>query len=254
MEMSRDSYAKKLFQKTLSICLALSIMIGLLPQIPVLAAEDALKICVISDTHYYPLTYVSDCEDYQTYVNGDPKMLAESGSVLDSAVEMIEKDQPDIVLVSGDLTKDGEKKAIRNLPQKCSRLKTRPTRKYLSLTATTIFTIISTPVLLKTAKRKTPKRVTPAEFKEIYANFGYNGEFDAEYYTPPQGKQAGGLSYAASFGNYVILALDSGMYSPDATGMETNEHITAGRVDEDLLVWAVDQIRKPRRKEKLSSA
>ena len=71
---------KKLFQKTLSICLALSIMIGLLPQIPVLAAEDALRICVISDTHYYPLTYVSDCEDYQTYVNGDPKMLAESGS------------------------------------------------------------------------------------------------------------------------------------------------------------------------------
>ena len=101
---------KKLFQKTLSICLTLSIIIGLLPRIPVLAAEDALKICVISDTHYYPLTYVSDCEDYQTYVNGDPKMLAESGSVLDSAVEMIEKDQPDIVLVSGDLTKDGEKK------------------------------------------------------------------------------------------------------------------------------------------------
>ena len=54
---------KKLFQKTLSICLALSIMIGLLPQVPVLAAEDALKICVISDTHYYQLTYVSDCED-----------------------------------------------------------------------------------------------------------------------------------------------------------------------------------------------
>ena len=109
---------KKLFQKTLSICLALSIMIGLLPQIPVLAAEDTLKICVISDTHYYPLTYVSDCEDYQTYVNGDPKMLAESDSVLDSAVEMIEKDQPDIVLVSGDLTKDGEIEGHRDLAAK----------------------------------------------------------------------------------------------------------------------------------------
>ena len=101
---------KKMFQKVLSICLALSVLIGLMPQSSVFAAGDTLKICVISDAHYYPLTYVSDCEDYQTYVNGDPKMLAESGSILDAAVEMIEKDQPDIVLVSGDLTKDGEKK------------------------------------------------------------------------------------------------------------------------------------------------
>lgn len=235
---------KKLFQKTLSICLALSIMIGLLPQIPVLAAEDTLKICVISDTHYYPLTYVSDCEDYQTYVNGDPKMLAESGSVLDSAVEMIEKDQPDIVLVSGDLTKDGEKKGHQEFAAEMQQIEDQTDAEVFVINGNHDIYNYLDACTFENGKKENTETVTPAEFKEIYANFGYNGEFDAEYYTPPQGKQAGGLSYAASFGNYMILALDSGMYSPDATGMETNEHITAGRVDEDLLVWAVDQIQK----------
>ena len=64
---------------------AVTLGVTLLPGVEVHAAtntetENLMKICVISDTHYYPLNYVSDCEDYKTYVGGDPKMLAESGS------------------------------------------------------------------------------------------------------------------------------------------------------------------------------
>lgn len=79
------------------------------------AASEQVKIGVISDTHYYPLNYVSDCEDYRTYVGGDPKMLAESGSILDAAIGMIKADAPDLVLISGDLTKDGELQGHQDL-------------------------------------------------------------------------------------------------------------------------------------------
>lgn len=235
---------KKIFQKVLSICLALSILIGLMPQSSVFAAGDTLKICVISDAHYYPLTYVSDCEDYQTYVNGDPKMLAESGSILDSAVEMIEKDQPDIVLVSGDLTKDGEKKGHQEFAAEMQQIEDQTDAEVFVINGNHDIYNYLDACTFENGKKENTETVTPSEFKEIYANFGYNGEFNANYYTPPAGKQAGGLSYTADLGDYVILALDSGMYSPDATGMDTNEHITAGRVDEDLLKWAVKQIQQ----------
>lgn len=231
-----------------SLCLASALVLGLIPVAQAQPGSQAqpggeeLKICVMSDTHYYPLNYVSDCEDYTTYVNGDPKMLAESGSIFDAAVDIIQKDQPDMVLISGDLTKDGEKQGHQDVVAKLQALED---------TGIDVFVIngnhdvynYTDACTFENDKKESAETVTPTEFRELYANFGYNGQFAAQYYTPPQGKQAGGLSYTVTYGDYVILALDSAMYSPDATGMDTNEHITAGRLDEDLMVWAVNQIQ-----------
>ena len=72
--------------------------------------------------HYYPVNFVSDCEDYKTYVGGDPKMLEESGSIADAALQMVREDNPDILLVSGDLTKDGEIQGHRDLAAKFQEL------------------------------------------------------------------------------------------------------------------------------------
>lgn len=42
----------------------------------------------------------------------------------------------------------------------------------------------------------------------------------------------------------MIIGIDSGRYSPDAdTGMDTNEHITAGRIDTSLLPWVEQQVK-----------
>lgn len=225
-----------------SLCLAGALTLGLIPIAQAQPSSEDLKICVMSDTHYYPLNYVSDCEDYTTYVNGDPKMLAESGSIFDAAVDIVKEDQPDIVLISGDLTKDGEKLGHQHVATKLQALEDETgTEVFLINGNHDVYNYLDA-CTFENGKKESAETVTPTEFKEIYANFGYNGEFDGKYYTPPQGKQAGGLSYTATFGDYVILAMDSGMYSPDATGMDTNEHITAGRLDEDLLEWAVDQI------------
>ena len=225
-----------------SLCLAGALGLGLIPVAQAQPTGEELKICVMSDTHYYPLNYVSDCQDYTTYVNGDPKMLAESGSIFDAAVDIIEQDQPDIVLISGDLTKDGEKQGHLDVAAKLQALEDEAGIDVFVINGNHDVYNYTDACTFENGKKESAETVTPDEFKELYANFGYNGEFNAQYYTPPQGKQAGGLSYTVTYGDYVILAMDSGMYSPDATGMETNEHITAGRLDEDLMVWAVDQI------------
>ncbi|WPB38857.1 3',5'-cyclic adenosine monophosphate phosphodiesterase CpdA [[Clostridium] scindens] len=108
----------------------------------------------------------------------------------------------------------------------------------------TIYFPIAPSCTFENGKKEQATTTTPAEFKEIYGQFGYNGEYDAQYYTPPEGKQAGGLSYSVTVGDYVIIGIDSGRYSPDAeTGMDTNEHITAGRIDTSLLPWVEQRVK-----------
>lgn len=230
---------------------AVTLGVTLLPGVEVHAATDTetdadnlMKICVISDTHYYPLNYVSDCEDYKTYVGGDPKMLAESGSIIDSALAMIKADQPDLVLVSGDLTKDGEKQGHQELAKKLQKIEDETDAEVFVINGNHDIYNYQDSCTFENGKKEQATTTTPAEFKEIYGQFGYNGEYDAQYYTPPEGKQAGGLSYSVTVGDYVIIGIDSGRYSPDAeTGMDTNEHITAGRIDTSLLPWVEQQVK-----------
>ena len=231
---------------------AVTLGVTLLPGVEVHAATDTetdadnlTKICVISDTHYYPLNYVSDCEDYNTYVGGDPKMLAESGSIIDSALDMIEKDRPDLVLVSGDLTKDGERLGHQNMAKKLQKIEDDTDAEVFVINGNHDIYNYQDSCTFENGKKEQATTTTPADFKEIYGAFGYNGEHSAQYYTPPEGKRAGGLSYSVTVGDYVIIGIDSGRYSPDAdTGMDTNEHITAGRIDASLLPWVKQRVEE----------
>lgn len=209
------------------------------------AGGSELKIAVLSDTHYYPLNYVSDCEDYETYVGGDPKMLEESGSILDAALAMVRQDSPDVLLVSGDLTKDGEKLGHQQLAQRFQQLEDETDTEVFVINGNHDIYNYQDSCTFENGKKESAETTTPAEFKEIYKNFGYDGNWDAQYFTNPQpGEQAGGLSYSVDLGKFTIVAIDSGMYSPDAgTGYDTNEHVTAGRVDEDLVPWVVQQTK-----------
>lgn len=231
---------------------AVTLGVTLLPGVEVHAATDTetdadnlMKICVISDTHYYPLNYVSDCEDYNTYVGGDPKMLAESGSIIDSALDMIKEDRPDLVLVSGDLTKDGEKLGHQNMAKKLQKIEDKTDAEVFVINGNHDIYNYQDSCTFENGKKEQAPTTTPADFKEIYSEFGYNGEYDAKYYEPPAGKEAGGLSYSVTVGDYVIIGIDSGRYSPDAeTGMDTNEHITAGRIDASLLPWVKKRVEE----------
>ena len=86
------------------------------------AAAGSAKIGVLSDTHYYPANYADDDDDFHDYVGGDPKLLEESNAISDKAVDMIIKDHPDYVLVTGDLTKDGEQQAEIDIANKFQKI------------------------------------------------------------------------------------------------------------------------------------
>lgn len=209
--------------------------------------ESEIKIVVLSDMHYYPVNFVSDCEDYKTYVGGDPKMLEESGSIADAALQMVREDNPDILLVSGDLTKDGEIQGHRDLAAKFQELEDDTDTEVFVINGNHDLYNYTDACTFENGKKESAETTEQDDFKTIYKNFGYNGEYNAQYFENPnadQGELAGQMSYTVDLGKFRIVAIDSCCYSPDGgNGMGTNEHITAGRIDEDLMPWVVDQIK-----------
>lgn len=60
--------------------------------------------------HYFdPSLLIHDGSAFQTYIANDRKMIKESYEITSALVSELIKEQPDIILIPGDLTKDGEK-------------------------------------------------------------------------------------------------------------------------------------------------
>ena len=55
-----------------------------------------------------PSLLIANGSAFQTYLAGDRKLLAESSAIDKAAVDAVVAQQPDILLVNGDETKDGE--------------------------------------------------------------------------------------------------------------------------------------------------
>ncbi len=69
-----------------------------------------VKIAIISDLHVMvPELLVNEGTAFEEYLARDRKMLRESVEILDSLIVSILELKPDLVLVTGDLTKDGER-------------------------------------------------------------------------------------------------------------------------------------------------
>ena len=72
--------------------------------------RKVIKMAVISDLHVMaPQLLVSEGKAFEEYLIKDRKMLRESAEILDTLMTDILDIKPHLVLVTGDLTKDGER-------------------------------------------------------------------------------------------------------------------------------------------------
>ena len=86
--------------------------------------EDTnLKVSVLSDLHYFSQSMIKDCNDFKVDKATDRKLLEESSAILDRALEKVKEEKPDVLLISGDLTKDGELKGHKEVAAKLKKLK-----------------------------------------------------------------------------------------------------------------------------------
>ncbi|HPU23690.1 MAG TPA: metallophosphoesterase, partial [Candidatus Kapabacteria bacterium] len=73
--------------------------------------ENLITISIFSDPHFYDNSLGTSGEAFEQYLASDRKMIAESEAITKSVVNMIAHDNSKIVIVTGDLTKDGELKS-----------------------------------------------------------------------------------------------------------------------------------------------
>src|SRR3712207_6769925 len=93
-------------RKLITYCLVAAL--GCLPTVAQKA--KTWKLAVLSDIHVMaPELLQEDGPAFQNYIARDRKMLKESVLLLKVAVDALVSERPDVVVVAGDLTKDGER-------------------------------------------------------------------------------------------------------------------------------------------------
>lgn len=229
------------------LSLLLAVVLVLTLTVPALAAEKPqdmnLRIAVMSDLHYLSPDMIADTEDFEHAFNSDRKLLKESSSVLHEMLERVRADKPDILLVSGDLTKDGEQechaalaKQLQQLQQDVPGLKiyvingNHDIRNYNAKN-------FNTP----DGKAVPATRTHPEDFKRIY-DFVYSDPTVIATFTPAAGNEAGSLSYVARpVEGLTVIAMDTCRYSSDNTSNGDDEHETSGAISADLEKWVIEQ-------------
>ena len=233
--------------RLLSLLLAVVLVFTL--TVPALAAEKPqdmnLRIAVMSDDHYLSPSMIRDTEDYKTALNSDRKMFAESDAILRTLLDAVRQDKPDVLLLSGDLTKDGEQECHKALAKQLKQLqKEVPGMKVYVINGN--HDIRNSDALnfnTPDGKAVPATRTHPKDFKQIY-DFVYSDPTVIATYTPPAGKEAGGLSYVARPADgFTLVVIDTGRYSSDNTSTGKDEHETSGAISSDLEQWVIAQIQ-----------
>lgn len=229
------------------LSLLLAVVLVLTLTVPALAADKPqdmnLRIAVMSDLHYLSPDMIADTADFEHALNSDRKLLKESSAILHEMFEQVRADKPDILLVSGDLTKDGEQECHAALAKQLQQLQQ-------DIPGLKIYVINGNHDIRNSNAKNfnTPDgkavpatRTHPEDFKRIY-DFVYSDPTVIATFTPAAGNEAGGLSYVARpVEGLTIVAMDTCRYSKENTSNGTDEHETSGAISADLEKWVIEQ-------------
>jgi 3',5'-cyclic AMP phosphodiesterase CpdA len=193
---------------------------GLL-SLPAPAYPEA-RFAVISDTHLYDTRLGTGGEAFQHDMLSGRKLLAQTPELLTAALERVEGTGARFLLISGDLTKDGEKQSHLLMAERLGGLSARGIRVYV---VPGNHDVLNPQASSYDEKGTSPvPHITPGEFADIYRGFGYG---DALYRDP------GSLSYVAEpVPGLWLLAIDSANYAGNVQRghYETGPGLTAERV------------------------
>ncbi|MBQ3149707.1 MAG: metallophosphoesterase [Clostridia bacterium] len=237
--------SNKIIKRMVALCM--SILLVLSATSASVLAQDApapLQIGIISDIHYYGETISGNyCDAYMDYVENGSRQQYQTTALLDSAFtalyEHAKENGMKYVLVPGDLTLNGEYLNHVEFAQKL--------REFEEKTGLKVFVTNGNHDInnyrgfsFENGTKEEARICTPEEFREIYADFGYDDAYHT--FTPSSGK-AGMLSYSAQLdGKYRLIVMDTNKYSADFTDKGEDKQETGGAISDELYEWVLAEI------------
>ena len=208
------------------------------------APKYSNSLLVASDIHTMaPSLVESKGSAFDNYEKSDLRMIAQSAEILDALVEQALKLQPAAVLITGDLTKDGELESHQYVVSKLNRLQVQGI-KVLVIPGNHD---ISNP----NAKAFDGDKTRPAEtidrdtFTQLYADFGY--AYDSQY-------DPNSLSYVTEvLPGLVLIAIDSNRDEENlltTRGDSINSYHNGGRIKPETMQWIAEQAAQARAEDK----
>ena len=200
--------------------------------------SGTVKIAIMSDIHTMSeRLVVKDGAAIEKYAASDSRMVRQSADILSTAIGQITAQHPDVVMISGDLTKDGERLSHELVASQLERLRAKGIK------------VLVIPgnhdISNANAKYYDGDDVRPAatinrnEFRQIYQHFGYGNDAVTD---------SASLSYAIEpVKGLVVIGIDSNRDEENlliARGDSANTYHTAGRVKASTLQWIANRARE----------
>ncbi len=198
---------------------------------------NQLKIAIVSDIHYMAASLLKNNANtgaaFQAYLDQDPKLIEFSDPIFRQCIKQVLADKPDILLIPGDLTKDGEKVSHQDLVKLL---------KQFDYAHIKVFVVpgnhdVNNPESAQyDGDNASPApTITASDFANFYAGYGYANAIDRDPHS---------LSYVAQAAPGIwIMGLDACEYE-----LNTNIAIVGGRLKPETQKWALNWIAEAKKR------
>lgn len=192
---------------------------------PKIKAGKDITFFVASDTHYLAKSLTDGGQAFQEFVNsGDGKELNYIQEIMSSFANDIKKKKPDVLIISGDLTSNGEKESHLEFAKRLKEIEKSGTRVYVIPGNHDILNPYARG--FKGSDQYKVAYISSQDFSKIYGDFGYNEAISRDKTT---------LSYLAAPSEDVwLLMLDTAQYE---NNLALGSPEIDGRIAPSTIEW-----------------
>ncbi len=184
-----------------------------------------VSLYLVTDTHYYEASLGTEGKAFDSYMSREQYFMKESSSIIKSVFDRIAEDKDtDILIIPGDLTKNGEKESHKSFIKELKKLKDSGKKIYV-ITAGHDYNEYS--FAFRNDERIDVEGASFDELYDMYYDFGYSDALSFDKRTH---------SYIAEIVPGVrMLAINCDSFNNPK-----------GTIDDELFLWAEKNLKKAR--------
>lgn len=194
--------------------------------------KEELDIIVATDLHYYSSELFKECSWFEeAWQYEDGQMIYNTHHIVDEFISEVLQQQPDLVMISGDLTYNGEKVSHEELVKQLSRL-TDANIKVAVINGNHDINNIMSLAFNEEGSYKVDN-INVEDYKNYYSNFGLNQAYSID-------KKS--LSYALDLNDrYNLIVIDS---------CRDDISLTSSNIEKGTMKWIEKQLKNTKKQNK----